>query len=308
MLHKFAQRDRLGLPPNDLRRILRCFRLASLVTLVCLSAGAAEAGTFTLVWDPSPGPDLAGYVVSWGTSSGQYSDAVDVADGTSFQFTVSDPTQVYYLAVQAYNTAGFRSAFSEEVTIGPITGVVTPPIDPAGPQGPPGPIDPAGPQGPPGPQGPQGPAGSTLVGAQNLIPESEWVPGTSWTTVMSGFIGTTSGGPLLIQMNIPINASGPGLLACQPTVDGNWAGSYFGPAVSDDFRKEGVLSAAAPWGDTVSRMQWSTSRVYASIPAGLHQFAVQCATDSSGSFVGTSVSMLSLSVVELARLDTVTPP
>ncbi len=278
-----------------MRRILR-FRLASLLTLLaCLSAGAAEAATFTLEWDPSPGPDLAGYVVSWGTISGQYSYAVDVTNQTSFQFTAPDPSQVYYLSVQAYNTAGFRSAFSEEVTIGP-NGLVAPPIDPAGPQG------------PPGPQGPQGPAGSTLVGAQNLIPESEWVPGTSWTTVMSGFIGTTSGGPLLIQMNIPINASGPGLLACQPTVDGKWAGSYFGPAVSDDFRKEGVISAVAPWGDTVSRMQWSTSRVYSSIPAGLHQFAVQCASDSSGSFVGTSVSMLSLSVVELARLDTVTPP
>ena len=110
---------------------------------------------------------------------------------------------------------------------------------------------------------------------------------------MSGFIGTTSGGPLLIHVSIPINATLPGLLACQPTVDGKWAGSYgFGQAVPDDFRKEGVMSAVRPWGSTASRMLWSTSRVYASIPAGLHQFGVQCATDSAGSFVGNSVSML----------------
>jgi hypothetical protein len=81
---------------------------------------------------------------------------------------------------------------------------------------------------------------------------------------------------------------------------GNWAGVYaFPQAVQNDFYKEGVMSAVAPWGNALSWMSWSTSRVYASIRSGPHQFAVQCATDSSGSFVGTSVSMLSFSVVEL---------
>ena len=118
--------------------------------------------------------------------------------------------------------------------------------------------------------------------------------------MLAGFKGITSGGALLIQVNIPINATSPGLLACQPTVDGNWAGSFsFITVDPDDFQKEGVVSAVAPWGGTVSRMQWSTSRVYESIPAGPHQFAVQCATDSTGSFVGAAVSMLSFSVVEL---------
>lgn len=338
-------------PRNGCLEILEQLRLAGVVMLLaCLSAEAAGAATFTIVWDASPGPDVAGYVVSWGTISGQYSDSVDVANQTSFRFTPPDPTRVYYLAVQAYDIAGVRSAFSAEVTT-PLDSGVVPPIGPPGPQGPPGPpgpqgpVGPAGPTGPPGatgprgatgppgatglsgatgppgpagpsgatgppgvtgppgpagPMGPKGAAGSTLIGAQNLIPESEWVLGTSWTTVMNGFRGTTSGGPLLIQVNIPISASSPGLLACQPTVDGNWAGSYsLGQAVSDDFHKEGVVSAVAPWGSRASQMQWSTSRVYASIPAGPHQFAVQCATDSSESFFGTSVSMLSFSVVEL---------
>ena len=117
-----------------MRRILRSFRLASMfMLLACFSAGATEAGTSTIEWDPSAGPDLAGYIVSWGTSPGEYSDAVDVSDQTSFQFQAPDPTRVSYFAVQAYDTTGFRGAFSEEVTIGPTNpSVLAPPMDPAG--------------------------------------------------------------------------------------------------------------------------------------------------------------------------------
>jgi hypothetical protein len=117
---------------------------------------------------------------------------------------------------------------------------------------------------------------------------------------MDGFVGTTSGGRLFMHINIPITASAPGLLACQPTVDGNWAGIYeFPQALQYDFYKEGVVSAIAPWGNTVTWVWWSTSRVYASIPAGSHQFSVQCAMSSPGAFSGTSGSMLSFSVTEL---------
>jgi hypothetical protein len=137
------------------------------------------------------------------------------------------------------------------------------------------------------------------VGVENLIPETTWVPGTAWTTVMNGFIGTTSGGPLVIRVHIPVTATRPGLFGCQPTVDGIWAGSYAFPQVTaGNSSAEGVVSAVRPWGAAVTSMAWSTSRVYASIPAGPHQFAVQCATNSDGSFVGTTGSMLSLSVIE----------
>ena len=160
-----------------------------------------------------------------------------------------------------------------------------------------------GPQGVTGPQGLgglQGLPGIALVGAKNLVPETEWIPGTSWTTAMNGFSGTTTGAPLLIQVHIPIVANSPGLLACQPSVDGKWAGSYeFLPEVSNNFYKEGVISATAPWGAALTWMLWSSSRVYASIDAGAHQFAVQCATNSQNSFVGMAGTMLSLSVFEI---------
>jgi hypothetical protein len=134
---------------------------------------------------------------------------------------------------------------------------------------------------------------------QNVIPESEWTPGESWTTVISGFAGTTTGAPLLININVPIGAVNPGQFACQPVVDGNWAGSYASQSVVNGFTKEGAISAVAPWGASVSWMQWSSSRLYASIPAGEHQFSVRCAVTAQGSFVGAAGSMLSRSVIEV---------
>ena len=130
------------------------------------------------------------------------------------------------------------------------------------------------------------------------MPESDWVPGTTWTTVLSGFTGSTTGGPLLIQVSIPIAAINPGLFACQPTVDEAWVGSFAFPQVADDFQKEGAVSAVAPWGAARTLMSWSSSRVYIGVPAGSHQFAVQCAVNADGSFMGVAASLLSFSVVE----------
>ena len=82
-------------------------------------AASVEAGTVTLAWTPNPEPDLAGYVVHYGTSSGQYSSSVDVGPQTLFQFVEPDPQVRYFLAVRAYNSSGAQSEFSQEVSTTP---------------------------------------------------------------------------------------------------------------------------------------------------------------------------------------------
>ena len=74
----------------------------------------------TLAWDPNLEPDIAGYIVSYGTSSGSYSTSVDVGKVTTKSFSLS-PGFRYYFAAQAYNTSGLRSGYSTEVSANVVT-------------------------------------------------------------------------------------------------------------------------------------------------------------------------------------------
>ena len=100
--------------PSATTKILRRSAI-TLFLLLIFSASTVQAATVTLSWDPNPEPDIAGYVLSYGTSSGNYSTSVDVGKVTTWSVTLS-PGFRYYFAVQAYNTSGVRSAFSTEVS------------------------------------------------------------------------------------------------------------------------------------------------------------------------------------------------
>jgi Putative Ig domain/IPT/TIG domain len=104
-------------PPKARRWGCR-FVLAML--FVCLTAGLAESAVVTLGWTASPENDVAGYVLSYGTTSGQLTSTIDVGNTTSYTFLIPDPTRVYYLALRAYNTSGLFSGFSNELSTTPI--------------------------------------------------------------------------------------------------------------------------------------------------------------------------------------------
>ncbi|HEX9757356.1 MAG TPA: fibronectin type III domain-containing protein [Nitrospiria bacterium] len=78
-------------------------------------APIANAGEATLSWNSNNEPDLAGYKVYYGTSSGQYGTPSDV--GTQTTHTLSGiPAGEYFFAVTAYDTSGNQSGFSQEVS------------------------------------------------------------------------------------------------------------------------------------------------------------------------------------------------
>ena len=68
----------------------------------------------TATWNANPEPDIAGYKLSYGTSSGNYTTTVDVGNVTSYSLPLVTG-QTYYFVVQAYNTAGLVSAYSSEM-------------------------------------------------------------------------------------------------------------------------------------------------------------------------------------------------
>ena len=94
----------------------RLAKLLAVAAIFSFVTGAfAETRSVSLSWDPNTEPDIAGYKVHCGTSSGVYSQFTDVSQTTA---SVSDLAVGirYYFAVTAYNKAGLESGYSEEVS------------------------------------------------------------------------------------------------------------------------------------------------------------------------------------------------
>jgi hypothetical protein len=102
-------------------------RFALVVFLALLVPRLVAAGTITLAWDANPESDIAGYVLSYGTSPGIYTTRVDVGNVTSTRLTSLTDNVVYYFAVAAYNRGGLSSSLSAEVS-GLPTPAAPPPI------------------------------------------------------------------------------------------------------------------------------------------------------------------------------------
>jgi VCBS repeat protein/fibronectin type III domain protein len=97
-------------PTYNLLRVLS-------LCLICLALSvAAHAASLTLAWDPNREPDIAGYVVYWGTQPGEYPYSWNVGNFTSQQVEGLADATTYYFVVKAYNTSGLMSAPSAEVS------------------------------------------------------------------------------------------------------------------------------------------------------------------------------------------------
>ncbi len=99
--------------------ILRSFFLAAIFLLFPAFALAAH---LDLAWDPNSEPDLAGYIVYYGTSPGDYTDWIDVGNVTSVRIKGLRGNMEYFVAVTAYDRAANESDFSAEVSGLPAPG------------------------------------------------------------------------------------------------------------------------------------------------------------------------------------------
>jgi hypothetical protein len=122
---------------------------------------------------------------------------------------------------------------------------------------------------------------------------SPYLPNTQTFQTLSGsgFPGTTHGSPLFIQLSVPLfNSSGN--VACQPAIDGLWAGVNAFPSINPaDPMKEGFLAGN-------DFMTWATARVYTNIPPGHHEFTMQCWVAGTV-YLPSPNSLVSMIVMEL---------
>ena len=107
---------------------------AALIALVILVPVTAHALTpVTVAWDEN-NPVPEGYILYWGTSSGNYSDSHDVGAATQYTIPGLQDGLTYYFAVKAYDD-GNESGYSQEIshTVATPNSSPTTPSVPSGP-------------------------------------------------------------------------------------------------------------------------------------------------------------------------------
>jgi hypothetical protein len=94
---------------------------------------AQAASSITLAWDSSASPAIAGYLLYYGTSSGSYSQNLNVGNATIAKVTNLAPGQTYYFVVTAYSHTGLQSLPSDQLSVAiPLSPLISasPPPDP----------------------------------------------------------------------------------------------------------------------------------------------------------------------------------
>jgi uncharacterized repeat protein (TIGR01451 family) len=92
------------------------------LSLILLSIGQIHGSTLIrLAWDPNTEPDLAGYLVRYGTAAQVYTDFIDVGNVTSYDVVDLPADTTFYFIVTAYDFAGNESLPSNEISAIPMT-------------------------------------------------------------------------------------------------------------------------------------------------------------------------------------------
>ncbi len=113
-----------------LRRSVRTVARSKVLGLLLLPAllhragsahGAVIAGPYGALvnWNRSPDPQVIGYRIYYGTSSGHYLISYPTGNATSNTVAGLTAGVAYFFAVTAYGTNGIESPFSEEINFVP---------------------------------------------------------------------------------------------------------------------------------------------------------------------------------------------
>jgi Fibronectin type III domain len=90
--------------------------MAVSVALAELLSMAHAVPSVTLAWDANAEPDVAGYKLHYGTSSGAYTQIIDVGNATTVTVPNLPAGNTYYFVVTAYNLDGIESLPSNEAS------------------------------------------------------------------------------------------------------------------------------------------------------------------------------------------------
>ena len=90
--------------------------LPVLILLLFIHISIVHSAQVTLAWDPNTEQNLAGYKIYYGTSSSNYTMGVDAGNNTTYTLSGLGNGITYYIAATAYDTEGYESGFSNELS------------------------------------------------------------------------------------------------------------------------------------------------------------------------------------------------
>jgi hypothetical protein len=90
--------------------------LTAFISIFYIFTPKAFPAQVTLAWDPNTESDIAGYKLYYGNASESYSQVIDVANTTLYTVNNLTNGNTYYFAVTAYDTSGYESEHSNEVS------------------------------------------------------------------------------------------------------------------------------------------------------------------------------------------------
>ncbi len=85
-------------------------------SIIGLFPGVALSTDINLAWDANNETDLAGYILYYGMTSGNYSNSIDVGNITQHTFIDLQDGVTYYFAITANDINGNESNYSEELS------------------------------------------------------------------------------------------------------------------------------------------------------------------------------------------------
>ena len=116
----------------NIRRLTRCLFVLGMALMLTTAARTAFCANLTLAWDANSEPDLSGYLVFCGESSGHYSITKEVTSDnpgerppTTCEFTGMEEGATYYFTAIAFSDDG-QSGYSPEISYTVPTAQVDP--------------------------------------------------------------------------------------------------------------------------------------------------------------------------------------
>ena len=100
---------------NLLSAVAHRFAFYAMLFALCSMPSTASAGSVTVAWDANQESDLKGYILYYGSASGNYTSNIDIGNQTQYTITDLQDGVNYYFAVTAYNDADYESDYSEEL-------------------------------------------------------------------------------------------------------------------------------------------------------------------------------------------------